>query len=63
MDDVAIVDDVGGAAMLGASRSPTTRQGQHQRAAQQAFQPIVIEPDPQAVTDQPGWNGIEDTPK
>jgi hypothetical protein len=46
VDDVAIVDDVGRATMLDAARSPTARQRQHQRAAQQAFQPIVVEPHP-----------------
>ena len=63
VDDVAVVDDVGGAAMPGAARSPAARQRQHQRAAEQAFQPIVVEPHPQAVTDQPGRNGIKDMPE
>ena len=37
---MAIVDDMGSATMLGAPRSPSARQRQHQRAAKQIFQPI-----------------------
>jgi hypothetical protein len=66
MDDVAIVDDVGGSAMPGAAGSSAARQGQHQRAAEQAFQPVIprvrpaagpragSKPNPQAMADQPG---------
>jgi len=38
-------------------------QGLHQRAAEEAFQPIIIQPDPQAMADQPLRHGVEHAPE
>ena len=50
MDDVAIVHHMAATTAVDAASAP---QGLHQRAAEEAFQPIVIQPDPQTITDQP----------
>ena len=44
-------------------RPSASWQCQHQTAAEEAFQPVVIETHPQTVADQPGWNGVEDVPQ
>ena len=56
MDDVAIVDDM---AMFAVRLRPTAPQGENGRRALEAFQPIVIETDPQPMADQSRGNRVE----
>jgi hypothetical protein len=54
VDHVAIIDHVATAATIGtASGNAPAPQCRHQRAAEQTFQPLIVQPDPQAMTDQP----------
>ncbi len=57
---MVIIDHV---AIAVVGRPSASWQCQHQTAAKEAFQPVIIETHPQTVADQPGWNGVEDVPQ
>ena len=59
VDDVAVVDHMA-AARLPVDAAPAS-QGLHQGAAEEALQPIIIQPDAQTMADQPRGNTIKDT--
>ncbi len=59
---MAVIDDVQPLVRtLFALVRPCARQRDDERAAEQAFQTIVVETHAQAVADQPGRNGVEDS--
>ena len=62
MDHVPIVDDVQRARGFDAAAigDAYARQGQHRRAAEEALQPVIIQPHPQPVANQARRHGIED---
>jgi hypothetical protein len=60
VNDVPIVDDVAVPTVPRAAGGLPARQDQDHGSAQQAFEPIVMEPDSQAVSDQPGRHAVED---
>ena len=55
MDHVAIIDDM--AVLAGGGASPC--QGHQQRAADEQLQTVIIQPDPQAMADEPGRHRVE----
>jgi hypothetical protein len=57
VNDMAIVDDT---AMPSLAVAATPVQGQHRALADEAFQPIVVEPHPQPEADQAGGHRVED---
>jgi uncharacterized Zn-binding protein involved in type VI secretion len=57
VDDVAIVDDVGTAAIAVAAAA---RQGDHVRPAEEDLEPVVVDAHPQPVADEPRRHGVED---
>jgi len=61
VDDVAIIDDVQRPRGLDAAPigEADARQSQHRRAAEEVLEPIVVEPHPQLVPDEPGRHGVE----
>ena len=64
MDDMAVVDDMQGAVgRATALERPPACQRRHQGAAQQAFQPVVVEPDAQPVADQARRHRVEHAPQ
>ncbi len=56
MDDVVVVDDM---ALATIPKGTTVRQRHKKRAPQKQLQPIIVVPDPELVTNQPGRPGIE----
>ena len=56
VDHVAIIDDM---RVLAGGIGPSTDQGHQRRAADEQIEAVVIQPDPQAVADQPRWHGVE----
>jgi hypothetical protein len=46
MNDVVIIDNVTIPVVSGAGGPPAAWQGQHQGAAEKAFQPVIVETDP-----------------
>jgi len=56
MDNMAIVDDVT-VASLGLAAAAA--QGQRQALADEAFQPLIVDPHPHAKADQPRRHGVE----
>ncbi len=56
VDDVPVVDDV---AVLATGTRTAALQRHQGGAAQEQFQPVVIQPHAQSMTDQPGRDGIE----
>ena len=58
--DVAVVHDMQGAmGRAPALERPPSGQRQDDGAAEQAFEPVVVEADPQPVADQARWHGVE----
>ena len=56
MNHVPIVDDM---AMLAVRSGAAAPQGDEMRRALKAFEPVVMQANPQAVADEPGGNGVE----
>ena len=64
MDDMAVVDDMNGAAAHGAAlRCPTAWQRQHWFAAEEALDPVIIYTHAQPMADQPRWHRVEHAAK
>jgi GNAT superfamily N-acetyltransferase len=60
VNDMAVVDDMGAAAITVAA----TAGQRHQRcAAEEDLKPVVVEPHAEPVTDQPRGHGVEDAPQ
>ena len=57
VDDVAVVDDMGAAAVAVAAAA---RQGHQMRAAEEDLEPVVVEAHPQPVADEARGHGVED---
>ena len=51
------------AVLATALRRPTTTQGQKQRRAEEAFEPVVVEANIEPVADQTRWNAVEHAPQ
>ena len=60
MDDVAVVDDMGAAAVAVAAAA---RQGHQMRAAEEDLEAVVVDAHPQPVADQARGHGVEDAPE
>ena len=56
MDDMVVIDHV---PMASAARCPTARQRHQGAAPEKQLQPVIVEPNPQLMSDQPGWYGVE----
>ena len=57
---MAVIHDM---AALAVTISPTARQSQQMRGPEVEVEPVVMQPDTQAMTDQAGWHGVEDPPE
>ena len=55
-----VIDNV---AMLAAGMRPAAAQRHQRRQAEKAFEPIIVEPDAQAMADQAGRHRIEHLPE
>jgi len=60
MDHMAVIHDV---AAPGVTIAPATRQGQQMGGPEIEVEPVIMQPDAQAVADQAGWHGVEDPPE
>ncbi len=57
VDDMAVIDHMG---TLAGPRRASPRQGHQQGGADEHLKPVVIEPNPQAMADQPERHRVED---
>ena len=60
MDDMAVVDDVAALALRHRLAAP---QRGNRRRAEEAFEPVVVNADPQAMADQARRHGVEHAPQ
>ena len=60
VDHMAIIDDMG--VLAGGGGAPP-RQGHQQGAADEQVEAVIIQPDPQAMADQPRRHGVEHLPE
>lgn len=60
MDHMAVVHDVAAPAV---TVSPTALKGHEVRRPKVEVEPVVMQPDTQAMTDQAGWQGVKDPPE
>ena len=60
MDHMAVIHDVAAPAV---TISPAARQGQQMCGPEVEIEPVIMQPDAQAVADQSRWHGVEDPPE
>ena len=60
VDDVVVIDHM---AALDVGHGPSSAQAGHRRGSEEAFEPVVEDANPQAVTDQPRRHGVEHAPQ